>query len=76
MVLCPLTLYRPYLVTPRFFSGIILMKYGFKATFITGLLLYAVSSLVFWPAGILGSFPGFIVAAILSGFGIATYVSI
>ncbi|KAH8151192.1 uncharacterized protein LAJ45_04894 [Morchella importuna] len=64
--------FAPYAFTPRFLSGPLLKKYGFKATFITGLLTYTAGCLVFWPAGTLGTFPGFIVAAIILGVGIAT----
>lgn len=63
---------RPYAFTPRFISGPLLKKYGFKATFIAGILTYTAGCLVFWPAGTLGTFPGFIVAAVILGVGIAT----
>lgn len=64
--------FAPYAFTPKFVSGPLLKKYGFKATFITGILTYTAGSLVFWPAGTLGTFPGFVVAAIIMGAGIST----
>lgn len=44
---------------------------GFKATFITGLLIYGTGTLMFWPSAVLTSFPGFIISNFVVGFGLA-----
>ena len=40
---------------------------GFKATFVTGLAIICLGTLIFWPSGALGSYPGFIVANVFVG---------
>ncbi|CZT52783.1 related to L-fucose permease [Rhynchosporium secalis] len=44
---------------------------GFKATFITGLCIYGIGTLMFWPSAVLTSFPGFIISNFVVGFGLA-----
>ncbi|TVY22574.1 L-fucose-proton symporter [Lachnellula hyalina] len=44
---------------------------GFKATFITGLCVYGVGTLIFWPSAVLSSFPGFIISNFVVGFGLS-----
>lgn len=51
--------------------GIWLLRcFGFKTTFITALGISCVGTLMFWPAGALGSFPGFVVSSFVLGIGI------
>lgn len=49
----------------------ILTRRGFKATFITGLGVFTVASLTFWPSLSLVSYPGFVVSNILIGSGLS-----
>ena len=45
--------------------------YGFKATFITGLALYGIGTMIFWPSAVLFSYPAFIVSNLVVGGGVA-----
>lgn len=44
---------------------------GFKATFIMGLCIYGVGTIMFWPSAVLTSFPGFLISNFVVGFGLA-----
>lgn len=44
---------------------------GFKATFIMGLAIYGVGTIMFWPCAVLASYPGFIISNFVVGFGLA-----
>ncbi|KAL8305627.1 hypothetical protein RB600_008490 [Gaeumannomyces tritici] len=44
---------------------------GFKATFMLGLCIYGVGTIMFWPAAVLASFPGFMICNFVVGFGLA-----
>lgn len=61
-----------YFVGPMTFGRIIFRKWGFKATFITGLCIYGCGTLVFWPSAVLTSFPAFLISNFIVGLGIAT----
>ena len=61
-----------YFVAPVTFGRLIFKKRGFKATFITGLCVYACGTLVFWPSAVLASFPAFLISNFLVGLGVAT----
>lgn len=43
---------------------------GFKATFIMGLCIYGIGTIMFWPSAVLTSFPGFIISNFVVGFGL------
>lgn len=43
---------------------------GFKATFIMGLCIYGIGTIMFWPSAVLASFPGFVTANFVVGFGL------
>ncbi|OJJ44770.1 hypothetical protein ASPZODRAFT_100926 [Penicilliopsis zonata CBS 506.65] len=60
-----------YLVGPVLVGRYVLKKWGFKSTFITGLCIYAIGTLVFWPSAVLTSFSAFTVSNFLVGFGLA-----
>ncbi|XRM47309.1 hypothetical protein ABZX51_010295 [Aspergillus tubingensis] len=60
-----------YLVAPTCVGGVVLKRWGFKCTFITGLCIYACGTLVFWPSAVLTSYPGFIVSNFIVGSGLA-----
>ncbi|KAH8645570.1 hypothetical protein BGZ60DRAFT_257601 [Tricladium varicosporioides] len=64
--------YCGYFVAPVIFGWIILHKYSFKATIITGLCIYSCGILMFWPSAVLGSLPAFIISNLIVGTGIAT----
>jgi fucose permease len=52
--------------------GYWVLKYeGFKATFITGLCIYAVGAMAFWPSAVLRSYPGFFVSNFIIPFGLS-----
>lgn len=61
-----------YFVAPLTFGRIIFRRYGFKATFITGLCIYGCGTLVFWPSAVLASFPAFLISNFLVGLGVST----
>lgn len=44
---------------------------GFKATFITGLLIYGIGTIMFWPSAVLAAYGGFVVSSFVVGFGLA-----
>lgn len=64
--------YAAYFFAPLTFGRYIFKKWGFKATFISGLCIYGVGTLVFWPSAVLASFPAFLVSNFIIGLGVAT----
>ncbi|KAK6535261.1 hypothetical protein TWF694_001729 [Orbilia ellipsospora] len=64
--------YGGYFVGPLTFSGYIFRHYGFRITFIVGLVIYGVGCVVFWPCGVLQTYPGFVISNFISGLGVAT----
>ncbi|KAI0015180.1 major facilitator superfamily domain-containing protein [Xylariomycetidae sp. FL0641] len=44
---------------------------GFKATFMVGLCIYGVGTIMFWPSAVLTSFAGFMISNFVVGFGLA-----
>lgn len=63
--------YGGYLIGP-FLPGRWILKHGgFKATFITGLCIYALGTLAFWPAAVVLSFPAFIISNLVVGIGVS-----
>jgi hypothetical protein len=59
-----------YLLGPLLVGRLVLKRFGCAATFITGLYIYACGTLLFWPAGVLGSIPVFLVSNLVVGFGL------
>lgn len=57
---------------PLTFSGWIVRKFGYKWTFIAGLCIYGVGSLMFWPSAVYKSFPGFCGSLFIVGSGLST----
>ncbi|KAK4687873.1 MFS transporter, FHS family, L-fucose permease, partial [Tremellales sp. Uapishka_1] len=49
----------------------VLTRFGFKATFITGLFVLSVGCISFWPSAVLMSYPGFVFANIITAIGLA-----
>ncbi|RLL96991.1 hypothetical protein CFD26_103193 [Aspergillus turcosus] len=53
------------------FVGYWLLRHvGFKATFVIVLAIICTGNLIFWPSGVLGSYPAFIVATVVVGVGV------
>jgi hypothetical protein len=63
--------YGGYLLAPLTVGRLVLTRWGFKATFITGLGIYACGTLIFWPSAVLTSFPAFTISNFIVGSGLA-----
>ncbi|KAI9152041.1 L-fucose-proton symporter [Paramyrothecium foliicola] len=44
---------------------------GYKVTFITGLCIYGIGTIIFWPSAVLSSYGGFMISSFVVGFGLA-----
>ena len=64
--------YGAYLVAPLTFGQYVFRKFGFKSTFMVGLCVYGIGTLVFWPSAVLASFPAFLISNFIIGLGVAT----
>ncbi|KAI9734046.1 MAG: hypothetical protein M1818_006984 [Claussenomyces sp. TS43310] len=60
-----------YFFGPLLVGRRILEKGGFKVTFIVGLCIYGIGTLMFWPSAVLTSYPGFIVSNFVVGSGLS-----
>lgn len=60
-----------YLIGPPVIGRTVLKRWGFKATFITGLCIYACGTLIFWPSAVLSSYAAFAVSNCIVGMGLA-----
>lgn len=60
-----------YLIGPLLIGRTVLRRWGFKATFITGLCIYACGTLIFWPSAVLSSYAAFTVCNFIVGTGLA-----
>lgn len=61
-----------YFIGPLTYSGWFVRKFGYRWTFILGLLIYAVGSLMFWPSAVYSSFGGFCGSLFIVGSGLST----
>ncbi|KAK3990937.1 L-fucose permease Glucose/galactose transporter [Cladorrhinum sp. PSN332] len=61
-----------YFLFPPTISAYILRRFGFRTTFMTGLAIFAVGCLLFWPSGVSKSFGGFCGSMFVVGAGLAT----
>ena len=61
-----------YLIGPLTYSGWIVRKFGYRWTFITGLCIYGVGALMFWPSAVKRSFGGFCGSLFIVGSGLST----
>ncbi|KAI9758163.1 MAG: hypothetical protein M4579_003137 [Chaenotheca gracillima] len=61
-----------YFITPLTYSGYIVRRFGYRWTFITGLCVYGVGALMFWPSGVKASFGGFCGSMFIVGSGLST----
>jgi fucose permease len=60
-----------YLFGPLTVGQWVLRHGGFKHTFITGLCIYGIATLMFWPSAVLKSFPGFFISNFVVGFSLS-----
>ncbi|OBT67225.1 hypothetical protein VE03_02621 [Pseudogymnoascus sp. 23342-1-I1] len=60
-----------YIFGPLTLGWYALTKGGFKVTFISGLCVYGIGTLMFWPSAVLLSFPGFVISTFVVGFGLS-----
>ncbi|KAF2738443.1 putative L-fucose-proton symporter [Polyplosphaeria fusca] len=61
-----------YFIGPLTYSGWIVRKFGYRWTFITGLTVYGIGALLFWPSGMKRSFAGFCGSMFVVGSGLST----
>ena len=61
-----------YLIGPLTYSGWIVRRFGYRWTFITGLCIYGVGALMFWPSAVYRSFGGFCGSLFIVGSGLST----
>lgn len=59
-----------YAVGPLLIGRTVLKRWGFKSTFITGLCIYSLGALIFWPSAVLTSFVAFILSNLIVGSGL------
>ncbi|GFZ44322.1 LOW QUALITY PROTEIN: hypothetical protein JCM24511_02044 [Saitozyma sp. JCM 24511] len=63
--------YCAYFFGPLLVGYWVLKLVGFKATFMTGLAIYATGALSFWPSSVLRSYPGFFVSNFIIALGLS-----
>ncbi|PTU25659.1 hypothetical protein P175DRAFT_0554891 [Aspergillus ochraceoroseus IBT 24754] len=61
-----------YFICPLTISGLLVRRFGFRVTFMTGLAVLAVGCLLFWPSGVKKSFGGFCGSMFVVGAGLST----
>lgn len=61
-----------YLIGPPTYSGWIVRRFGYRYTFMTGLCIYGVGALMFWPSAVKRSFAGFCGSLFIVGSGLST----
>ncbi|KAL3419967.1 glucose galactose transporter [Phlyctema vagabunda] len=61
-----------YFIGPLTYSGWIVRKFGYRWTFITGLIIYGIGALMFWPSAVYRSFAGFCGSLFIVGSGLST----
>jgi FHS family L-fucose permease-like MFS transporter len=54
------------------YSGWIVRRFGYRWTFITGLIIFGIGALMFWPSGVKRSFGGFVGSMFIVGSGLST----
>ena len=61
-----------YFLGPLTYSGWIVRRFGYRWTFITGLCIFGIGALMFWPSGVKRSFGGFVGSMFIVGSGLST----
>ena len=64
--------YVGYFFGPLAFGRLVLKKWGFRACYVIGLIIYGTGTLMFWPAAVRSSWPMFIVTNFIIGMGLST----
>jgi FHS family L-fucose permease-like MFS transporter len=60
-----------YFIGPLTWGGWVVRKFGFRWTFITGLVVYGIGALMFWPSAKFSSFGGFCASLFIVGGGLS-----
>ncbi|KFY05662.1 hypothetical protein V491_09070 [Pseudogymnoascus sp. VKM F-3775] len=60
-----------YFFGPLFIGQFVLGRFGFKVTFITGLLIFVTGCMIFWPSAVLLSTAGFIISNFIIALGLS-----
>lgn len=60
-----------YIIGPLTFGVYVLPRYGFKVTFMTGLVIYGCGAMAFWPSSVLVSYGGFFFSNICIAIGLS-----
>jgi MFS transporter, FHS family, L-fucose permease len=61
-----------YFIGPLTYSGWIVRRFGYRWAFITGLVVYGIGALMFWPSAVYRSFGGFCGSLFIVGSGLST----
>ena len=61
-----------YFFGPLTLGQWVLRHWGFKATFICGLSVYGIATVMFWAPAVLASFVGLAISQFVAGFGLST----
>ena len=61
-----------YFLAPLTYAGWIVRRFGYRVTFMTGLIIYGIGALLFWPSGVKRSFGGFVGSMFIVGSGLST----
>lgn len=61
-----------YFIGPLTWSGWLVRRFGFRYTFMAGLIIYGIGALMFWPSAVYRSFGGFCGSLFIVGSGLST----
>jgi FHS family L-fucose permease-like MFS transporter len=61
-----------YFVGPLTYSGWFVRRFGYRYTFMLGLVIYCIGALMFWPSAVKRSFGGFCGSMFIVGSGLST----
>jgi FHS family L-fucose permease-like MFS transporter len=61
-----------YFLAPLTYAGWVVRRFGYRWTFIMGLVIYGIGALMFWPSGVKRSFGGFVGSMFIVGSGLST----
>lgn len=60
-----------YILGPSTLGAYTLTRHGFKATFMTGLVVYGIGTMCFWPSSVLASYGGFVFCNLVIAMGLS-----
>jgi len=61
-----------YFIGPLTYSGWFVRRFGYRYTFMLGLIIYCIGALMFWPSAVKRSFGGFCGSMFIVGSGLST----